>query len=250
MLERDDFKKRYAGGQPIAIHEFMYPLLQGHDSVALESDVELGGTDQKFNLLMGRELQKAAGQKPQAVLMMPLLVGLDGVKKMSKSAHNYIGISEAPSEMFGKIMSISDDLMWSYYELLSFRPLEEVAQFKADVEAGKNPRDVKVLLAKEIIARFHSEADADAAEQEFVNRFAKNQIPDDMPEFEFDAGLPVSNLLKEAGLCASTSEAMRMVKQGAAKIDGEKVADSKFTPEAGTYVFQVGKRKFARLTIK
>jgi len=250
MLERDDFKKRYAGGQPIAIHEFMYPLLQGHDSVALESDVELGGTDQKFNLLMGRELQKAAGQKPQAVLMMPLLVGLDGVKKMSKSAHNYIGISEAPSEMFGKIMSISDDLMWSYYELLSFRPLEEVAELKAGVEAGKNPRDVKVLLAKEIIARFHSEADADAAEQEFVNRFAKNQVPDDMPEFEFEAGLPIANVLKEAGLVNSTSDAMRMIKQGAAKLEGEKIADSKFVPEAGTAVYQVGKRKFARITIK
>ncbi|MDC5804131.1 tyrosine--tRNA ligase [Vibrio europaeus] len=250
MLERDDFKKRYAGGQPIAIHEFMYPLLQGYDSVAMETDVELGGTDQKFNLLMGRELQKSNGQKPQVVLMMPLLVGLDGEKKMSKSANNYIGISEAPSEMFGKIMSISDDLMWNYYDLLSFRPLDEVAQLKADVEAGQNPRDVKVALAKEIIARFHSQADADAAEQEFVNRFAKNQIPDEMPEFAFDAGLPVSNILKEAGLCASTSEAMRMVKQGAAKIDGEKVADSKFAPEAGTYVFQVGKRKFARITIK
>ncbi|MDK9737923.1 tyrosine--tRNA ligase [Vibrio sp. D404a] len=250
MLERDDFKKRYAGGQPIAIHEFMYPLLQGHDSVALESDVELGGTDQKFNLLMGRELQKAAGQKPQAVLMMPLLVGLDGVKKMSKSAHNYIGISEAPSEMFGKIMSISDDLMWSYYELLSFRPLEEVAELKAGVDAGKNPRDVKVLLAKEIIARFHSEADADAAEQEFVNRFAKNQVPDDMPEFEFEAGLPIANVLKEAGLVNSTSDAMRMIKQGAAKLEGEKIADSKFVPEAGTAVYQVGKRKFARITIK
>ncbi|MBU2930718.1 tyrosine--tRNA ligase [Vibrio cyclitrophicus] len=250
MLERDDFKKRYAGGQPIAIHEFMYPLLQGHDSVALESDVELGGTDQKFNLLMGRELQKAAGQKPQAVLMMPLLVGLDGVKKMSKSAHNYIGISEAPSEMFGKIMSISDDLMWSYYELLSFRPLEEVAELKAGVEAGKNPRDVKVLLAKEIIARFHSEADAEAAEQEFVNRFAKNQVPDEMPEFEFEAGLPIANVLKEAGLVNSTSDAMRMIKQGAAKLEGEKIEDSKFVPEAGTAVYQVGKRKFARITIK
>ncbi|MEZ8388941.1 tyrosine--tRNA ligase [Vibrio splendidus] len=250
MLERDDFKKRYAGGQPIAIHEFMYPLLQGHDSVALESDVELGGTDQKFNLLMGRELQKAAGQKPQAVVMMPLLVGLDGVKKMSKSAHNYIGISEAPSEMFGKIMSISDDLMWSYYELLSFRPLEEVAELKAGVEAGKNPRDVKVLLAKEIIARFHSEADAEAAEQEFVNRFAKNQVPDEMPEFEFEAGLPIANVLKEAGLVNSTSDAMRMIKQGAAKLEGEKIEDSKFVPEAGTAVYQVGKRKFARITIK
>ncbi|GLT18470.1 tyrosine--tRNA ligase 2 [Vibrio zhanjiangensis] len=249
MLERDDFKKRYAGGQPIAIHEFMYPLLQGWDSVAMETDVELGGTDQKFNLLMGRELQKANGQKPQVVLMMPLLVGLDGEKKMSKSANNYIGISEAPSEMFGKIMSISDELMWSYYDLLSFRPLEEIAQFKASIAEGENPRNIKVLLAKEIIARFHSEADAEAAEQEFVNRFAKNQVPDEMPEFTFDAGLPVSNLLKEAGLCASTSEAMRMVKQGAAKVDSEKISDAKFTPAAGTYVFQVGKRKFARITI-
>ncbi|GEA59684.1 tyrosine--tRNA ligase [Vibrio comitans] len=250
MLERDDFKKRYAGGQPIAIHEFMYPLLQGYDSVAMETDVELGGTDQKFNLLMGRELQKAHGQKPQAVLTMPLLVGLDGEKKMSKSAHNYIGVSDAPSDMFGKIMSISDVLMWSYYELLSFRPLEEIEQFKADVENGANPRDVKILLAKEIIARFHSEADAEAAEQEFINRFQKGQIPDEMPEFEFEVGRPVSNLLKEAGLCSSSSEAMRMVKQGAAKIDGEKLTDSKFVPQAGTYVFQVGKRKFARLTFK
>ncbi|MEZ8105000.1 tyrosine--tRNA ligase [Vibrio cortegadensis] len=250
MLERDDFKKRYAGGQPIAIHEFMYPLLQGYDSVAMETDVELGGTDQKFNLLMGRELQKAHGQKPQAVLMMPLLVGLDGVKKMSKSAHNYIGISEAPSEMFGKIMSISDDLMWSYYELLSFRPLEEVAELKAGVDAGKNPRDVKVLLAKEIIARFHSEADADAAEQEFVNRFAKNQIPEDMPEFEFEAGMPIANVLKESALVNSTSDAMRMIKQGAAKIDGAKIEDNKRVPEVGTAVYQVGKRKFARITIK
>ncbi|MFY2507742.1 tyrosine--tRNA ligase [Vibrio pectenicida] len=250
MLERDDFKKRYAGGQPIAIHEFMYPLLQGWDSVAMETDVELGGTDQKFNLLMGRELQKVNGQKPQTVLMMPLLVGLDGEKKMSKSANNYIGINDAPSEMFGKIMSISDDLMWSYYDLLSFRPLEQIAQFKASIAEGENPRNLKVLLAKEIIARFHSETDADAAEQEFVNRFAKNQIPDEMPEFVFDAGLPVSNLLKEAGLCASTSEAMRMVKQGAAKIDSEKIGDAKFLPQLGTYVFQVGKRKFARITIK
>ncbi|MDP5254037.1 MULTISPECIES: tyrosine--tRNA ligase [unclassified Vibrio] len=250
MLERDDFKKRYQNGQAIAIHEFMYPLLQGYDSVAMETDVELGGTDQKFNLLMGRELQKAHGQKPQVVLMMPLLVGLDGEKKMSKSAHNYIGITEAPSEMFGKIMSISDDLMWSYYELLSFRPLEEIAQFKAEIANGKNPRDIKILLAKEIIARFHTEADADAAEQEFINRFQKGAIPDEMPEFTFEAGLPLSNLLKEAGLCASTSDAMRMVKQGAAKIDGEKAVDAKFVPQAGTYVFQVGKRKFARITIQ
>ncbi len=250
MLERDDFKKRYKDNQPIAIHEFMYPLLQGYDSVAMETDVELGGTDQKFNLLMGRELQKSNGQKPQVVLMMPLLVGLDGVKKMSKSANNYIGVADVPSEMFGKIMSISDDLMWSYYELLSFRPLDEIAKFKADVDAGSNPRDVKILLAKEIIARFHSEADAEAAEQEFINRFAKNQIPDEMPEFEFDHGRPLSNLLREAELCSSSSDAMRMVKAGAVKIDGEKVADAKLVPEVGTAVYQVGKRKFARITIK
>ncbi|ENO8416552.1 tyrosine--tRNA ligase [Vibrio mimicus] len=250
MLERDDFKKRYNNGQPIAIHEFMYPLLQGYDSVAMETDVELGGTDQKFNLLMGRELQKANGQKPQVVLMMPLLVGLDGEKKMSKSAHNYIGVSEAPSEMFGKIMSISDDLMWSYYELLSFRPLEEIAQFKADVANGTNPRDIKILLAKEIIARFHTETDADAAEQEFINRFQKGAMPEEMPEFEFDSGIAISNLLKDAGLVASTSDALRMIKQGAVKLDGEKLEDAKLVPACGTAVYQVGKRKFARVTIK
>ncbi|HGH6013503.1 TPA: tyrosine--tRNA ligase [Vibrio mimicus] len=250
MLERDDFKKRYNNGQPIAIHEFMYPLLQGYDSVAMETDVELGGTDQKFNLLMGRELQKANGQKPQVVLMMPLLVGLDGEKKMSKSAHNYIGVSEAPSEMFGKIMSISDDLMWSYYELLSFRPLEEIAQFKADVANGINPRDIKILLAKEIITRFHTEADADAAEQEFINRFQKGAMPEEMPEFEFDSGIAISNLLKDAGLVASTSDALRMIKQGAVKLDGEKLEDAKLVPACGTAVYQVGKRKFARVTIK
>ncbi|ELE5892932.1 tyrosine--tRNA ligase [Vibrio fluvialis] len=250
MLERDDFKKRYANGQPIAIHEFMYPLLQGYDSVAMETDVELGGTDQKFNLLMGRELQKSNGQKPQVVLMMPLLVGLDGEKKMSKSANNYIGVSEAPSEMFGKIMSISDDLMWSYYELLSFRPLEELQQFKADVANGKNPRDIKILLAKEIIARFHSEADADAAEQEFINRFQKGAMPDEMPEFEFEAGIAIANLLKDAGLVGSTSDALRMIKQGAVKQDGEKLDDAKRVPEVGTSVYQVGKRKFARVTVK
>lgn len=250
MLEREDFKKRYAGGQPIAIHEFMYPLLQGYDSVAMETDIELGGTDQKFNLLMGRELQKSNGQKPQVVLMMPLLVGLDGEKKMSKSANNYIGISESPSEMFGKIMSISDDLMWSYFELLSFRPLTEIEQFKADVANGKNPRDLKILLAKEIIARFHTEADADAAEQEFINRFQKGAMPDEMPEFEFAAGIAIANLLKDAGLVNSTSDAMRMIKQGAAKLDGQKIEDAKFVPEAGTAVYQVGKRKFARVTVK
>ncbi len=250
MLERDDFKKRYTNNQPIAIHEFMYPLLQGYDSVAMETDVELGGTDQRFNLLMGRELQKANGQKPQCVLTMPLLVGLDGEKKMSKSANNYIGVSDAPGEMFGKIMSISDELMWSYYELLSFRPLGEIEQFKQDVDAGKNPRDIKILLAKEIIARFHSEVDAAAAEQEFINRFQKGAIPDEMVEFEFDAGTPIGNLLKEAGLVSSTSDAMRMIRQGAAKIDGNKIEDTKLVPAAGTAVYQVGKRKFARITLR
>lgn len=249
MLERDDFKKRYSSNQPIAIHEFIYPLLQGHDSVALEADVELGGTDQKFNLLMGRELQKQAGQKPQVVMTMPLLVGLDGVKKMSKSAHNYIGVSERPDDMFGKIMSISDDLMWDYYELLSFRPLEEVTQFKKDVEAGKNPRDIKILLAKEIIARFHSDADADAAEQTFINRFQKGAMPDEMPSFSFEQGIAIGNLLKEAGLVSSTSDALRMIRQGAVKIDGEKVEDTKLVPAAGEAVYQVGKRKFARVTL-
>ncbi|EAS42286.1 tyrosine--tRNA ligase [Photobacterium profundum] len=250
MLERDDFKKRYNGGRPIAIHEFMYPLLQGYDSVAMETDVELGGTDQKFNLLMGRELQKSHGQKPQVVLTMPLLVGLDGVKKMSKSAHNYIGVSEVPTEMFGKIMSISDDLMWNYFECLSFRPLEEIEQFKQDMANGKNPRDVKILLAKEIIARFHSAADADAAEQEFINRFQKGAMPEEMPELEFEAGIAISNLLKDAGLVNSTSDAMRMIRQGAAKIDGNKIEDTKLIPAAGTAVYQVGKRKFARITLK
>lgn len=252
MMERDDFKKRYANGQSIAIHEFMYPLVQGWDSVALESDVELGGTDQKFNLLMGRELQKSEGQRPQTVLMMPLLEGLDGVQKMSKSLGNYIGITDAPSEMFGKIMSISDDLMWRYYDLLSFRPIAEVEAFKQQIADGANPRDVKIALAKEIIARFHDEAAADAAHQEFINRFQKGAMPDEMPELTVettDGGIAIANLLKEAGLVASTSEAMRMIKQGAAKIDGEKVADNKVRIESGvTAVYQVGKRKFARVT--
>ncbi|HAD41837.1 MAG TPA: tyrosine--tRNA ligase [Plesiomonas shigelloides] len=255
MLERDDFKKRFHDHQSIAIHEFMYPLLQGYDSVALEADVELGGTDQRFNLLMGRELQKEYGQKPQIVITMPLLVGLDGEKKMSKSAHNYIGISEAPSEMFGKVMSISDELMWDWYVLLSFRPLAEIDDFKARVAAGTlNPRDVKVWLAKEIIARFHSQADADAAEQEFINRFQKGAMPDEMPELTLDAGsegIAIANLLKDADLVASTSEALRMIKQGGVKIDGEKVDDAKLTLSAGsTAVYQVGKRKFARVTLK
>ncbi len=252
MMERDDFKKRYAAGQSIAIHEFMYPLLQGYDSVALKADVELGGTDQKFNLLMGRELQKAEGQKPQSVIMMPLLVGLDGVKKMSKSAHNYIGVSEPANEMFGKIMSISDDLMWSYFELLSFRPLQEIAQFKEDVTNGQNPRDVKIALAKEIIARFHDQEQADAAHQEFINRFQKGAMPEDIDELDLEAGegLAIANLLKNAGLVGSTSDGMRMVKQGAVKMDGEKLTDTRQVFEAGvSAVFQVGKRKFAKVTL-
>ena len=252
MMERDDFKKRYASGQSIAIHEFMYPLLQGYDSVALEADVELGGTDQKFNLLMGRELQKSEGQKPQTVIMMPLLEGLDGVKKMSKSANNYIGVSEPAGEMFGKIMSISDVLMWRYFELLSFRPLGEIEQFKADIEAGANPRDIKIALAKEIIARFHDEAAAEAAHQEFINRFQKGAIPDDIEEVELSVGegIAIANLLKELGFVKSTSDAMRMIKQGAAKIDGVKIEDTRLQLTAGTRgVFQVGKRKFAKVTL-
>jgi len=254
MLERDDFKKRYANEQPIAIHEFLYPLAQGWDSVALEADVELGGTDQRFNLLMGRELQKSQGQSQQAILMMPLLEGLDGVQKMSKSLNNYVGITDAPNDMFGKIMSISDDLMWRYYDLLSFKPLEEIAQLKEGVANGANPRDVKIALAREIIARFHSEDAAEAAYQDFVQRFQKNAIPDEMPEVSIsltDEGLGIANVLKEAGLVASTSDAMRMIKQGAVKIDGDKVEDSRLRlSEEGTRVYQVGKRKFARITLQ
>ena len=250
MLERDDFKKRFANQQSIAIHEFIYPLLQGHDSVALEADVELGGTDQTFNLLIGRELQKSAGQKPQVAMTLPLLVGLDGEKKMSKSLGNYIGVTEAPSEIFGKIMSISDELMWDWYNLLSFRPLAEIAQLKADVEAGKNPRDVKILLAKEIIARFHNEDAANAAEQEFINRFQKGAMPDEMPEFTFEGEIGLATLLKEAGLVPSTSEAIRSAQQGGVKIDGEKVDDVRQNAQKGTFVYQVGKRKFARVTVK
>lgn len=253
MLERDDFKKRYSNNQPIAIHEFLYPLVQGWDSVALESDVELGGTDQRFNLLMGRELQKSQGQRQQTVLMMPLLEGLDGVQKMSKSLNNYIGITDAPNDMFGKIMSISDELMWRYFDLLSFRPIEEIAQLKITVAEGANPRDTKIELAKEIIARFHDDAAAEAAHQDFIQRFQKNAIPDDMPELTVTLtadGMGIASLLKEASLVASTSEAMRMIKQGAVKIDGEKVDDPKLQLSvAGEAVYQVGKRKFARITL-
>ncbi|MFZ7317920.1 tyrosine--tRNA ligase [Avibacterium avium] len=250
MLERDDFKKRFSNNQPIAIHEFIYPLLQGYDSVHLKADVELGGTDQTFNLLIGRELQKSDGQKPQVAITLPLLVGLDGEKKMSKSLGNYIGVTEAPNEMFGKIMSISDELMWDWYDLLSFRPLSEIAQFKQEVAEGRNPRDIKVLLAKEITARFHSEAEANAAEQAFINRFQKGAIPDEMPEFTFEGEIGLANLLKETGLVSSTSEAIRMVNQGGVKIDGEKVENAKAIIYASTAVYQVGKRKFARVTVK
>jgi tyrosyl-tRNA synthetase len=254
MMERDDFKKRYVGGQAIAIHEFMYPLVQGWDSVALEADVELGGTDQKFNLLMGRELQKSEGQRPQTVLMMPLLEGLDGVQKMSKSLNNYIGITDSPTEMFGKMMSISDVLMWRYFELLSFKPIAEIEAYKTDIENGANPRDVKINLAKELITRFHDEAAAEAAHQEFINRFQKGAMPDEIPEVDVsseDGTIAIANLFKEAGLVASTSEAMRMIKQGAAKLDGEKIVDNKLAIEAGTTaVFQIGKRKFAKVTVK
>ncbi|WP_298720811.1 tyrosine--tRNA ligase [uncultured Oceanisphaera sp.] len=252
MLERDDFKKRYGSGQSIAIHEFMYPLLQGYDSVALKADVELGGTDQKFNLLMGRELQKEAGQSPQVVLTMPLLEGLDGIKKMSKSAGNYIGVDEAPGEMFGKIMSLSDELMWRYFELLSRRSLDELAALKQEVLDGANPRDIKILLAKEIISRYHNEAAAEQAHQDFVQRFQKNAIPDDLPEVTLNAGaegIAIANLLKEAGLVGSTSEALRMIKQGAVKVDGDKLEDGKQVVQAGEAVYQVGKRKFAKVTV-
>jgi len=249
MLERDDFNKRYTSGQSIAIHEFLYPLIQGYDSVVMKADVELGGTDQKFNLLVGRQLQEAYGQRPQVVLTMPILEGLDGVQKMSKSLNNYIGINDAPDDMFGKIMSISDELMWRYFELLSFRPLDEIEAFKAEIESGKNPRDIKFLLAEEIIERFHDRTAADKARENFISRFQKGKTPDEMPEFSLSAELPAANLLKEAELVKSTSEAMRMIKQGAVKVDGEKLTDSKQLFSAGTTsVFQVGKRRFARIT--
>ena len=253
MLERDDFSKRFKGNQPIAIHEFMYPLLQGYDSVALKADVELGGTDQKFNLLMGRELQKQAGMAQQCVLTMPLLEGLDGVNKMSKSLNNYIGINEAPEIIFAKLMSISDDLMWRYIELLSFESLETVAKWKADVKAGANPRDTKVRFAQEIVARFHSQADAEKALQDFQTR-AKGGIPDDVPEVRVDIGsqsIGIAQLLKMAGLVESTSEANRAIDQGGVKLDSEKVSDKNLQLNKGvTVVAQVGKRKFAKIVIE
>jgi tyrosyl-tRNA synthetase len=249
MLERDDFSKRYKGGQAISIHEFLYPLVQGYDSVALRADIELGGSDQKFNLLVGRELQKQADMEPQVILTMPILEGLDGVQKMSKSLDNYIGIDEDPDSMFGKIMSISDELMWRYLELLSFESLETIESWKQEVETGENPRNIKFRLADEIITRFHDEAQAKKAQQNFIDRFAKNQIPDEMDEFTLPKGIKVANLLKDANLVSSTSEAFRMIKQGAVKIDGEKLSDKDFTPDEGTNIYQVGKRKFARVTI-
>jgi tyrosyl-tRNA synthetase len=253
MLERDDFTKRYKSGQPIAIHEFLYPLVQGYDSVALHADVELGGTDQKFNLLVGRELQRQYGQEQQIVITMPLLEGLDGVNKMSKSLGNYIGITDAPNDMFGKVMSVSDELMWRYFELLSFRPLSELKKFKQDVEQGANPRDLKFLLAEELITRFHSSTAATAAREDFISRFQKGAMPDEMPEISLstqDAGMPIATLLKDAGLVGSTSEAFRMIQQGAVKVDGEKVEDRNLLIGKGTSsVFQVGKRKFAKVSV-
>lgn len=254
MLERDDFKKRFANNQSIAIHEFLYPLVQGWDSVALQADVEMGGTDQRFNLLMGRELQKDEGQRPQTVMMVPLLEGLDGVQKMSKSLGNYVGITDAPNDMFGKIMSVSDELMWRYYDLLSFKPVEQITALKQQVADGANPRDIKIMLAKEIIARFHDEAAAEAAHQDFTQRFSKNALPEDIPDVTVncDGGfMPVTNLLKEAGLVDSTSEAIRMIKQGAVKLNGEtRIEDTKLEVAKGsTEIYQVGKRKFARITL-
>lgn len=251
MLERDDFSKRYSGGQPIAVHEFLYPLCQGYDSVALKSDVELGGTDQKFNLLVGRELQKHYGQAPQCVLTMPLLEGLDGVNKMSKSLGNYVGITDAPRDMFGKLMSISDVLMWRYFDLLSFRSNAEIAALKRQAEEGRNPRDIKVELAQEIVARFHSAAAAEEALMEFESRFRQGVLPEDMPEVKLACGadgLSIAQLLKQANLTASTSEALRMIEQGAVKIDGQRIDDkSLHISGAASFVVQVGKRKFARV---
>lgn len=249
MLERDDFSKRYGSNQPIAIHEFLYPLCQGYDSVAMKSDVELGGTDQKFNLLVGRELQKHYGQAPQCVLMMPLLEGLDGVNKMSKSLGNYVGIAEAPKEIFGKLMSVSDDLMWRYYDLLSFRSAAEIVTYKREIAEGRNPRDVKVLLAQEIVARFHSQKDAEDALADFEARFQRGAIPDDIPEVSVPAGT-VAQVLKQASLVGSTSEAMRMIDGGGVRLDGTKVEDKGLQLEVGVVVvLQVGKRKFARVTV-
>ena len=253
MMERNDFHDRFHAGTSISVHEFLYPLMQGYDSVALKSDIELGGTDQKFNLLVGRELQKHYGQTPQCVLMMPLLEGLDGVNKMSKSLGNYVGISEPPREIFGKLMSVSDDLMWRYFDLLSFRPNAEIARFKQDVAEGRNPRDLKVLLGQEIVARFHSAQAADDALADFEARFRQGAIPDDVPEVTLtsvNGELGIAQLLKQAGLVSSTSDALRMIEQGGVKIDGERIEDKKLLLKAGSkLVVQIGKRKFARVIL-
>ncbi len=253
MLERDDFSKRFKNRQSIAIHEFLYPLIQGYDSVVLKADVELGGTDQKFNLLMGRQLQEHFGQKPQVVITMPILEGLDGVQKMSKSLNNFIAIADVPEEMFGKLMSISDDLMWRYFELLSFRPMIEINEWRSACDDGANPKECKIRLATEIVERFHGSEHAKKAAEQFDARFKKGAMPDDIPLRELtarEAGYPIANLLKEAGLTSSTSEANRMIKQGAVRIDGERVSDQKLHLSAGTtHVYQVGKRKFARVSI-
>lgn len=253
MLERDDFQKRYASGQSIAIHEFLYPLLQGYDSVAMKADIELGGTDQKFNLLMGRELQKHFGQKPQIVITLPLLPGLDGIKKMSKSLGNYIGIDEKPADIFGKVMSLSDETMWLYFQLISFRSLDEIKTYRNEVNEGANPRDIKFKLAEELVARFYDREQATRARENFVTQFQKGAIPDDLPEIflSVDAdGLPVANIIKSAGLTESTSEALRMLQQGAVKLDGERVGDRGCVLNAGqTFILQVGKRRFAKVNL-
>lgn len=250
MLERNDFSDRYHSNTPIAIHEFLYPMVQGYDSVAMEADIELGGTDQKFNLLMGRTLQGHFGKPQQCTLTMPILEGLDGVQKMSKSLNNYIGIKDEPNDMFGKVMSVSDELMWRYYELLSFESLEAIEALKQAIEGGENPRNVKVKLALELIERFHSAEAAQAALKDFETKFSKNAIPDEMPEFTFDTEMPLANLLKEAGLVGSTSDAHRMIKQGAVKLNGDKIEDGRQVVTAcEKQVYQVGKRKFARITI-
>jgi tyrosyl-tRNA synthetase len=254
MLERDDFDKRYKGGQPIAIHEFLYPLIQGYDSVELNADVELGGTDQKFNLLMGRELQRAYGKAQQSILTMPILEGLDGVQKMSKSLNNYIGINDSPKDMFGKLMSISDELMWRYIDLLSFKALSAIQAWKEEVAAGSNPVEIKKTFAVEIVARFHGEEAGIEARQGFENQFKKGQIPDDIDEVSLRVdkeGIAIANLLKDSGLTSSTSEALRMIKQGAVKIDGEKIVDKNRRIMAGEqHIFQVGKRKFSKVSTR
>ena len=253
MLERDDFNKRYKSNQSIALHEFLYPLIQANDSIALEADVELGGTDQKFNLLVGRDLQRAVGQEPQVVLTVPILEGLDGKNKMSKSLDNYVGIDEDPKEMFGKIMSISDELMWRWFDLLSFKSTDEIAKLKAEQAKGMNPRDIKIQLAKELIARFHDDKSAELAEDKFINQFQKKNIPVEIEELLItisEDSIPLANLLKKSGMTSSTSEAMRMIQQGAVRIDEEKVSDPKLLISAGTSaVYQVGKRKFKKITL-